>query len=239
MQDLRRKPSKPRIVSGSNAIPKPTRYSSFNDAPTSNVFPDTGISEVTTSMAAMLSQESPEEIQARRQRAPTADMTTALSQQRRIELAEEQANAVPPFPISPLNNEQAQLSDHDMSDASDEEILREVPSPREEDAALDQPGSMRAAASRVQAGSGVRSDFVMIGSDIEGGGGLFVTPNPSRAGTQVPYSQDPFSQVPNKQVPNSEAQAPKQTAAPIGTQFTQDLLAYIAKHEEKRDAEVC
>lgn len=109
MQSVRRKSSKQRIIAPKGPPrQKPTfdgnRRTSLTIAPPIDALPDAGVTEVTNSMAAMLSQGDPsavdnaEELRSQL-RAPPADMTTASSQQRRMEIAEERARAPQPLPI--------------------------------------------------------------------------------------------------------------------------------------------
>lgn len=137
MQSLRRKPSKRRVVSNSVSIQKPTEHTapkpSLNIRPTNDAPPDAAVAEVTDSMAAMLSQDShpierAEDVLLRQQRAPTADMTTALSQQRRDEIAEgeERARAQRPAPVILTNIQQHNGPFHDDISSGDESTESET-----------------------------------------------------------------------------------------------------------------
>lgn len=195
-----------------NAVRKP----SVDTTPTEETLPDAGISEVTSSLASMFSQGSPPPADdnidpGRQQRAPTADMTTALSQQRRLELAEG------PIPGLLVNFQQNKQIDHDMSEDSSEETASD------EDEIRREGPSVRGTVAQVSpADMNVPDEVEMTDTDVDEG--LFVSQTASRAS---PCESQVVHQQAGPSLPQTESQ-----------HLIAMYAADVARLEARRDEEV-
>lgn len=252
MQTLRRKPSKRRVVSNgapnSNnpslvVAPKP----SSTIVVEKNVQPDTAISEVTSSMAAMLSQSStPSSIELaeelrRQHRAATADMTTALSQQRRLEIAEEQARAqqaqqaqrVVPGPSMGTQNHGPFHDDMDTDDEStDSETLGHASSGQTAFPVI-QSDIVPSAENRHDVGS---PEVDM--DDADASQGFFVPANPNRP-SQIPEVIPANARGPSPGPETTHVIGETQTPVQVPETPTQWLEAEVARLDARRDEQVC